>query len=86
MDDKNEAFKQALDDHHQWPCPYIFKFIVPTEQLNAFNELFPNAKASTRQSKGGKYTSVTIESTMCSSQEVMLMYEKAAQVEGIISL
>lgn len=86
MSEKQEKFKQMLDDHHQWPCPYLFKFIVPSDQIEAFMALFPDYELTTRDSKTGKYISVTIESTMCSSHDVMAIYKKASQVPGIMSL
>lgn len=86
MTEKDKKFKNMLDDHHQWPCPYVFKFIVPSGQMERFHELFPDAPLTTRQSKSGKYTSVTLESTMCSSHDVMAIYEKAGKIPGIMSL
>lgn len=86
MEDKLKQFKQALDDHHQWPCPYVYKFIVPTENLDQLMALFPEEEVATRESKSGKYTSVTMTSTMCSSDEVMAVYAKAATVPGVMSL
>lgn len=86
MTDKTEQFKQVLDEHHQWPCPYIYKFIMPAENIALFKELFPEEKIEIRQSRTGKYTSVTMVSTMCSSDEVLSIYEKASQVPGLMSL
>ncbi len=86
MSDKIEQFKQVLDGHHQWPCPYPFKFIVPSENLHLVVELFPDNELTTRESKSGKYTSITMETTMCASQEVMDVYEKASQIPGLMSL
>ena len=86
MPEKRARFRQTLDDHHQWPCPYIYKFIMPTGNLPRFVELFPEAKLETRESKNGKYTSVTMVSTMCSADEVMAIYDRAAQVPGLMSL
>ncbi|BDQ36117.1 hypothetical protein SYK_04770 [Pseudodesulfovibrio nedwellii] len=86
MTDKREQFKQALDGHHQWPCPYVYKFIVPAGNLDQFKELFPKEELKLRQSKTGKYTSITMISTMYSSDHVMEIYEKAAQVPGLMSL
>lgn len=86
MTNKREQFKTALDEHHQWPCPYIYKFIVPSENLDQLLELFPDEQKQTRESKGGKYTSVTMTSHMCSAEEVMQVYEKAAKVPGLMSL
>lgn len=86
MTDKNAQFKEILDGHHQWPCPYIFKFIVPSENFPLFKEKFPDADISTRESKSGKYTSVTFESNMCSSDEVMEVYTRASEIPGVMSL
>ena len=86
MSNNNEQFKQVLDGHHQWPCPYTFKFIVPSENLQQLKDQFPDHEILTRESKSGKYTSVTMESNMCSSREVMDIYEKAAEVPGVMSL
>jgi len=86
MTQDKERFCQRLDEHHQWPCPYMFKFIVPTGNIDQFTALFPDQNLSFRESKTGKYTSVTLETTMCSSQAVMEIYEKAAKVPGIMSL
>ncbi len=86
MTDQHKQFKQVLDDHHQWPCPYLFKFIIPADKLEQFKELFPNEAIDTRTSKTGKYISVTLESNMCSSHEVMAVYNKASEIPGIMSL
>ena len=86
MIDKNKKFKQMLDEHHQWPCPYVFKFIVPSGQMDNFRALFPETPMTTRESRSGKYTSVTLESHMCSANEVMAVYEKAGNIPGIMSL
>jgi len=86
MTEKHAQFQQVLDESHQWPCPYTFKFIVPTENLRMVKELFPDSPLRMRESKSGKYTSVTMESTMCSSKEVMAIYEKAATVPGMMAL
>lgn len=86
MTNDQERFCQCLDEHHQWPCPYTFKFIVPSGTLKEFTALFPEEKLLFRESKNGKFTSVTMESTMCSSEEVLDVYKKAAEVPGVMSL
>jgi len=86
MDDRHEQFHKLLDDHHQWPCPYLFKFIIPFEQLDAFCTLFEDHDLTKRPSRTGKYVSVSFESNMCSSHEVMAIYHKASQIPGVMSL
>ena len=86
MSEDHKQFKDALDGHHQWPCLYVFKFIVPSENLQLFEACFPEHQLEKRESKTGKYTSITMELNMCSSKEVMDIYEKAAQVPGVMAL
>lgn len=86
MTDQKEQFQNILDEHHQWPCPYLFKFIVPTENLSMVMELFPSEDVKTRESKSGKYTSISVESHMCSSKDVMEVYAKVSAVPGVMSL
>ncbi|WP_419787848.1 DUF493 family protein [Pseudodesulfovibrio sp.] len=86
MDDRHKQFHKLLNDHHEWPCPYLFKFIVPFEKLDEFCSLFQDYDLRTRPSRTGKYVSVTFETNMCSSHEVMEVYSTAAQVSGVMSL
>ena len=86
MTDKHEQFKQVLDQCHEWPCPYLYKFILPTENLTQLTDLFPEEEIKTRESKTGKYTRVTMETHKGSAQEVMDVYTKASQVPGLMSL
>lgn len=86
MTDKNRQFMETLDEHHDWPCPYVFKFILPTENLHHFEQEFSDYERSYKESSSGKYTSVTMEPTVCSSAEVMDVYERAACIPGIMSL
>lgn len=80
-------FKQRLDEHHQWPCTYMFKFIVPQDQTQKILNLFESRdELRTRPSRHGRYMSVTAKCTVSSSEEVVAVYQAAAQVEGVISL
>ncbi len=85
--DKDHAgFRQKLDDNHDWPCVYLFKFIVPEAKKDAFNSIFPAKDLTFKSSKGGKYVSVTANVFMHSSDEVIRIYEEAAKIKGVISL
>ena len=33
-------FGRLLDEQMEWPAPYVFKFIVPVEQMPVFIDLF----------------------------------------------
>lgn len=94
MDKKSEEFydrlKNELDNSNEWPAEYLFKFIVSseaakiTEVEDAFDQL--GAVIDTRQSKTGKYTSVSINVKMESSQQIIDKYIQLSNIEGIISL
>lgn len=82
--------KIALDQVHDWPSMYLFKFIVPSDnhKIAQLEALF-NAETSEirlRQSKNGKYTSVSAREVMTSAEEVIACYKEAYKIEGVISL
>lgn len=80
------AFKERLDNNHAWPSMYMFKFIVPREQKEEIDRLFPKNELRQKYSKNGKYISITAEIMMGSSEEVMHIYERAHQVKDVIAL
>ena len=94
MDKKSEEFyarlKEELAGSANWPAEYLFKFIVPTagnkvlEIEDAFNNL--GAVIDTRESKTGKYTSVSINVRMAGAQAIIDKYIQLSEIEGIISL
>ena len=80
------SFRDKLEQHYAWPSLYIFKFIVPTGKEQQVKELFPNHEATERGSAQGKYTSVTVQVMMQSSEAVVEIYKRAATIEGLIAL
>lgn len=94
MDKKTEEFyvrlKDELANTSLWPAPYLYKFIVPSENHKiaqveaAFNNM--GAVIHTQQSKTGKYTSISINVDMKDPDAVIQKYQELATIEGIISL
>jgi hypothetical protein len=94
MDKKTEEFyirlKGELSNTALWPSEYLYKFIVPSdlkkivEIENAFNNM--GAVIKTKQSKTGKYTSVSVNVQMQNPDAVIAKYVKVSGIEGIISL
>ena len=94
MDKKTEEFyirlKEELDNSNAWPAEYLFKFIVPSDNHkialveSAFDGI--GAVIKTTQSKNGKFTSVSVNVTMDSSQQIIDKYLAVSTIEGIISL
>ncbi len=93
MSDKNEFYtklKGQLEDTTDFPADYMYKFIVPTDgnQLAEIESLFDNKGAviTTKNSKTGKYVSVTIVLKLNSADEIISYYKKVEKIKGIISL
>ncbi len=94
MNDQDEFYKKLkiqLADTALWPTAYLYKFIVPTDdfKIEQIETIFDNLGAviSKKQSKNGKYTSVSINIRMKNPDHVILKYkEVASKVEGVISL
>jgi putative lipoic acid-binding regulatory protein len=80
------SFRTKLDQHYAWPSLYMFKFIVPTGREDEVKKLFPLHTSTEKQSEKGKYTSITIQMMMPSSDAVIDIYQQAAAIEGLIAL
>lgn len=81
-----ENFKEKLEASGEFPQLYMFKFIVPGGKENEVAALFPKHELTTKASSGGKYVSTTIQVMMQSADQIIMIYEKASEIEGLISL
>jgi len=93
--DKSEAFykklKLQLQDTTLWPSEYLYKFIVATDtvKIKKLSNLFNNQGAviTTKASRNGKYTSVSINLKMKNPDAVIEKYKEVAEkIEDVISL
>jgi putative lipoic acid-binding regulatory protein len=81
-----KSFAEKLDQHYAWPSLYIFKFIVPTGREEDLKKLFPFHTTTEKHSRQGKYTSITIQMMMPSSEAVIDIYQQASIIPGLIAL
>lgn len=81
-----ERLKALLDNEHEWPTNYLFKFIVPKGKEEELRQVFPVAEVKLRNSSKGNYVSVTVSLRMESSSEVLAVYYQANKIEGLIAL
>lgn len=86
-----EKLKSQLYDTALWPSEYLYKFIVETKGsgVKDIEALFDNMGAviQTKESKKGKYTSVSIHVNMKTPEQVIIKYKEVAEnIEGVISL
>lgn len=73
----------------EWPDVYLFKFIVPNtpEMVAKTASLFgETAELSFHESKTGKFVSVSVKEMMLDVDSIISIYEKAAEIKGLISL
>lgn len=89
-DDFYLRFREELEEAHSFPTDYMFKYIVPAEQhlIARLHSIFEKAEASlsTRDSKNGKYTSVTVKVPVKHADDVIAYYKQASAIEGIVML
>ena len=86
-----EKLRAQLYDTSLWPTIYLYKFIVPTgpEKILGIERIFDNMGAviTTKKSRKGNYTSVSVNVKMKDPDAVIGKYkEVASKVEGVISL
>lgn len=81
-----ETLKARLDESHTWPEDYLFKFIVVEHHLEQVQSLFKGHSVQVKSSSSGRYQAVTAKLKMKSSDEVVSVYQKASQIEGVIAL
>ncbi|HET7361634.1 MAG TPA: DUF493 family protein [Salinimicrobium sp.] len=83
--------KLKLKDTAMWPSIYLYKFIVPTNEKKILDieQIFDNMGAviTTKKSKKGNYTSVSVNVKMKDPDAVIDKYKAIGEkVEGVISL
>lgn len=85
-----EKLKLQLADTSEWPSKYLYKFIVPTGtgKVAQIEKEFNNMGAviTTKESRKGTYTSVSIRVTMRNPDTVVEKYKEVGKIEGVISL
>ncbi|MBS1547245.1 MAG: DUF493 family protein [Bacteroidetes bacterium] len=88
-DEARHRMRNALNQVHQWPSLYMFKFILEPDEhrLNAVLAIFPpEAEVLRKYSQAGKYLGITVKEVMMSAEEVMARYDLVAGIEGVIVL
>ena len=85
-DDELIKLKKLLEEQHNWPCEYQFKFIVPSQSVNKVEALFPNNQCNKKSSQKGKYISLTVDVHLDSADHVIAIYQKASTIKGLMSL
>ena len=86
---RESELKELLDKQHNWPESFLFKFIFKsnTDAEDKLKDIFNNeAEIKVKQSKKENYKSISATILAKSSDEVLSVYKKASEIEGVISL
>jgi putative lipoic acid-binding regulatory protein len=85
-----DKLKESLKETTEFPAQYMFKFIILSvpERIQEVERIFDNMGAviTSKPSKNGKYTSLTILVKMNTAEDIIKKYKEVSGVEGIISL
>jgi putative lipoic acid-binding regulatory protein len=83
-------FKERLENTTEFPSDYTYKFIVPTDhkRLAEVQRVFDGARPQfqMKESKTGKYTSVTVVVYVLDADQVIHYYQEAASVQDVMML
>lgn len=86
MDQNYSSFREKLDQEHSFPGTYVFKFIALSDKIDEIKSLLPPGELSFRQSSNAKYTSVTLQAQVKTSDEVVEVYLSMKDIKGVIAL
>ena len=74
-----DSLKEALDSEYNWPAAYTFKFVVPKAKKQELESFFPSQLVEWKDSRTGKYVSLTCTQTMLSSDAVLEIYKEVKE-------
>ena len=85
----DELRKKLEESIKSFPYVYMFKFIIKADNKTmALVEVIfdDDADIIQKQSTKGNYISITVKQVVMSIDEIITIYEKAAEIEGVMSL
>lgn len=84
-----DRLRERLDQVHEWPSVYLYKFIFEPEKERTEKVLAlfpPESEILRKYSAAGKYLSVSVKEVMMNADEVVARYDKASDIDGVIVL
>lgn len=82
--------KLNLEEHHNFPENYLYKFILPNndEKLSELYQIFDGLEFSinTKESGKGNYISCSISCFVLDANQVISIYQKVGKIDGVIML
>lgn len=81
--------KKLEEENMAFPAIYMFKFILKSDnrKMALVETLFEeDADIIQKQSGKGNFTSITVKQVVMSVDEIIMIYERASKIEGVMSL
>ena len=85
----DELRKKLEESGISFPYIYMFKFIIKADNktMALVEVIFDDAAdIIQKQSAKGNYISITVKQVVMSIDEIITIYEKSAEIEGVMSL
>ena len=91
--EKRRDSLRLLEETHQFPCPFMFKVIgradgdfvaTVVETLRESQHLADAPPYRTRETPNGKHVSITFEPVVRSAEQVLLIYQRLQQIDGVV--
>lgn len=85
----DELRKKLEESIKSFPYIYMFKFIIKADNktMALVEVIFDNdAEIIQKQSSKGNFISITVKQVVMNVDEIIDIYEKAAEIEGVMSL
>lgn len=86
LSDRLHKLKLVLDETQKFPAEYLFKFIVPVGEVHQILFILQGMEIEQKASANGNYISVSGKTTVHKSDDVIIVYQRASVIKGIISL
>ena len=86
LEDRLYKLKLVLDETVSFPSEYLFKFIVPLAEVHQILFILQGMEIEQKASSNGNYISVSAKSMVNNSDAIVLVYQRAAVIKGVISL
>ena len=84
------SLKGKLEATHNFPEDYVFKFIITNDESKhtEIYRVFDHIKftLSTKESKNGKYTSITVNAFVLDADQVIRIYKEVGKVPNVMML
>ena len=89
--ERNDAL-ELLNSTHDFPCAFTIKVIgvaadnFTTRVVEVVEEALraEGVPHRTRETPNGKHTSITLEPTIQTAEQVLLLYERIKSIEGVV--